>query len=84
MLSCRTGPLRVERAFHAFFLCRGYDTAEVLALLGSSWWDTGYSVARGVRLGGVGSAGDQKDAGRGAESADAGGRREALGCEVSK
>jgi hypothetical protein len=58
IVSCRTGPLRVGRAFHAFFPFRGYDTAEVPALLGSSWWDTGYSVARGVRLGGIGSAGD--------------------------
>jgi hypothetical protein len=43
-----------------------------------------YSVTEVLRLGGSGSAGDQENAGRGAEPVDAGSGREAVGGEVSK
>jgi hypothetical protein len=62
-----------------------YTRHEVTALrAGGSSGRTRVILLRGCWLGSVGSAGDQEDARRGAESADAGGGWKALGGEVSE
>jgi hypothetical protein len=73
ILSCRTGPLRGGYTFLAGMGCFGprYGRRDIL-------------FGEVFGLGGSRGAGDSEDAGWGSESADAGGRWQALGGEVSE